>query len=520
MKKITKVIAASVVITGLFASCATTKNVDEDSTAKAEAPAKTEKEAKADKPAKSEKTAKAEKSQKSEKPAKETKAKTKKVKFDQAAYDKAYEAGDYDTCIGMLNSKNVKKDLIKDELNADMLTYLKADYTGAGKAFLDTYGQMQQLSSEMKAGDVIKAALTSEDTVTYTGAEYERYLAWSMRLASALSTNQIDVANGIMKDYIGTFMDEIQALRAKNAEIDKGSAEALESEDFKNAVAVLEQFGVNLGIGDMLDTISKIPNSANAEYEYSPFFSYLGTVAYAANNDFDHAKDFATTYKVPNDLVNEVISVPKGKGRLEVISLIGTIGKREDSNLKQNPINIPNLPKPIYTKLSFPVFKEKAHKIGAVRITLSDGTSKGVKIIEDFDNAVAMDVAKKAKPAAQRSVFRNVIKNSASIAGLIAANEGVKQAGANPIAQKAAQLAFDKAYDPIVAAIVSTEKPDLRQGEYFPNKASTAGFSVAPGTYSVKIEYMNGNTVVETKTIEDVVVKEGKVSVAVSSCEK
>ena len=517
MKKITKVFAASVVLASLFVSCATTKTVDES------APEKTEKTAKAEKKAETEekKTAKAEKSKKSEKPAKEKKSKAKKVKFDQDAYDKAYEAGDYATCIGMLNGKGNKTDLIRDELDADMLTYFSADYTGAGKAFLETYNKMQQVSSEMNAGDVINAAMTAEKNVTYSGAEYERYLAWSMRLASALSTNQIDVANGIMKDYIGTFMDEIQALRAKNQELENGSAAALEGDSFKQAVKVLESFSINLGIGDMLDLV---PPKSNQKYEYSPFFSYLGTVAYAANNDFDHAKDFASTYKVNNNLVNEVINVPKGKGHLEVITLTGTIGKREDSNLKQVAVNVPNLPKPIYTKVSYPVFKGGNHKIDSVKVSLSDGTSKTINLnkeyIEDFDKAVKIDVAQKARPAAQRSIFRNVIKNSASIAGLIAANEGLKKASANPLTQKAAQIAFDKAYDPIVAAIIDLEKADTRQGEYFPNKASVAGFSVAPGAYSVTIEYMYGGTVVETKTIDNVVVNEGKVSVAVSSCEK
>jgi len=503
MKKITRAIAASAVILSLFASCATTKNVDDAST-------------KANKT----KTEKAEKSGKTEKTAKGSKSKPKKGKFDQEAYNTAYESRDYDTCIAMLTSKNDSINLIRDNLDANMLTYLTEDYTGAGKGFLETYGQMQQKSSEMKAGDVMKAALIGEDTVVYTGAEYERYLVWSMRLASALGNNQSDVANGIMKDYIGTFMDEIQALRAKNAELEKGSGDALESEEFKNAEKVLTAANVDLGIAGM---ISAVPKKSTRKYENSPFFSYLGTVAYATNNDFDHAKDFADTYKVDKSLVNDVISVPKGKGRLEVIALAGTIGKRFDASSKTTPnaIVTPFGPNPIYTKIAYPAFEEPAHAIGAVKITLSDGSSKGVTFIENFDNAVAIDVEQKARAAAQRSVFRNVIKNSASVAAIVAANQAAEQAGSNPIAQKAAQAALNKAVDAACLAIINTENADIRQGDYFPNKAGAAGFSIEPGTYSVKIEYLGtSGSVVETKTIDNVVVSEGKVSVAVSSCEK
>ena len=503
MKKIIKTIAVSTVILSLFASCATTSNTEK---------------AAAEKPAKAEKTAKADKSQKSEKSAKENKSKTKKMKFDQAAYDEAFAKRDYQTCIAMLNGKNDSANLIKDNLDADMLMYVTEDYQAAGKGFLDTYGQMQQVSSEMKAGDVMKAALVSENSVVYSGAEYERYLAWSMRLASALNTNQTDVANGIMKDYIGTFMDEIQELRAKNKEMEQSSGELLESEDFKKAEKALQLANVDLGIASL---IASVPKKSTEDYDYSPFFSYLGTVAYAVNDDFDHAKDFASTYKVNENLVNEVVSVPAGKGRLEVVALSGTIGKRSDASegkIKEVPMVLS--PKPMKTKIAYPEFKPQTHAIKLVRITLSDGSSKGATMIEDFDKAVQIDVAQKARGAAQRSVFRNVVKNSASVAAIVAANEGLKKADANPMLKKTAEVAFNKAVDEATIAVVNTEKADIRQGEYFPNMASSAGFSVAPGTYSVKIEYMDGTSVVETKTIDNVVVKEGKVSVAVSSCEK
>lgn len=192
MKKITRAIAASAILVALMSSCASTKNVEKAPKAKTEKSAKADKKEKAEKPAKEEKA----KSEKAAKP-----AKVKKVKFDQAAYNAAFEAGDYATCLGMISSKNNQNDMIKDHLDANMLMYLLQDYTGSGKGFLETYGEMQQVSSSMTAGDVMKAALISETSVKYTGAEYERYLAWSMRLANAMNLGQADVAKGIMKDY-------------------------------------------------------------------------------------------------------------------------------------------------------------------------------------------------------------------------------------------------------------------------------------------------------------------------------
>ena len=98
MKKLIRAVAASFVIVGLFASCATTSGVETEA---------------------------AEKTQTQEK--KKTVSKTKKKKFDQEAYNAAFDAGDYDTCLAMLNDKSGKKEersAVRNELDADMLILL------------------------------------------------------------------------------------------------------------------------------------------------------------------------------------------------------------------------------------------------------------------------------------------------------------------------------------------------------------------------------------------------------------
>lgn len=484
MKKIIKTIAVSAAVLTLFATNAVAKKAD-----------------KAEK-TKTEKTAKAKK----EKPA----------KADKSKKDKS-EKGD-------------AKNLIKDMLDEDMRLYWDGDYQKAGKGFVETYGKMQETTSELTGGKAIAAALAGENSIKYCGAEYERYLDWSMRLATALGNKQNDVANGIMKDYIGTFMDEIQALRAMNAELDKGSEGALESEDFKKAeeflknpqVGPIKLPGINLGISEMK---KGLPAKSDKKYDGSKFFNYLGTLAYAVNGDFDHAADFAKLNKVGN--VNDAVKVPAGNGRLEVVALSGTIGKRADSaaNSEANKVSfdIPEVGSvTLLTKVAYPTFNsdEQNHAIKTVRISLSNGTSANAVEVENFDDAVKIDVDQKAYGAARRSVFRNVVKNVASIGVIFGAAEGVKKASGNPVAGKVAQKAFDAAVSKAAEAVVGLEKADVRQGERFPHKASAAGFSVAPGTYTVTVEYLGDSGVVDTKTIENVVVEEGKVNVAVSSCEK
>ena len=482
-------------------------------------PAK-EKKAKKEKPAK----------QKKEKPKKEKAAKApkekkskpvKKAKFNQAAYDAAFEKGDYDTCVGMLAGRGDKEDLVRDLLDADMLMYLSDNYQGAGKGFLDTYAKMQLLSSQMKGGEATKAALSNEMNTKYGGAEYERYLAWSMRLASALNMDKSDVANGIMKDYVGTFMQEIQELRAKNAEMEAASEKSLEGDEFKNAQQKLANSGVKM-------SFSEKPKKSGLKYENSPFFNYLGTVAYAASGDFDHAQEFGELYKVPQ--ADGIVKIPSGKGRLEIVALSGTIGRRADSSegKKADVVYLPlpdlNMQIPLYTKVAYPVFNPDAqkHAIKGVRILLSNGLSARGELIEDFDNAVLIDVAQKAPGAYSRSVFRNVVKNSVVSASVVAAGIALNEASkTSKIAAVVAQVAFNASVEAAANAVANKERADTRQALYFPNLASAAGFAVEPGTYNVTVEYLDAaGKVLETKTVQNVSVAQGKVTARVLTCEK
>ena len=500
MKKTLLRAAFAAMIIALLSSCVSTSKAD-----------KVEGEAVSKSAAKEAKTAKS-------KSVKEPKV--SKKKFDEKAYAAAYEKGDYTACASMLLGRNVKKDVIKDMLDADMLMYNSEMYKSSGKGFLETYGLMQQSSAQLNAGEALKASLSVETNTNYGGAEYERYLAWSMRLACALNLDQEDVANGIMKDYIGTFMDEIQALRELNDQVEKGSEIALESDEFKSAQQKLSSSGINFSFVER-------PKKSSVRYETSPFFNYLGTLSYAANGDFDHAQQFADVYKVPK--ARELVSVPADKGRLEIVALTGLIGQREDVSAGRDPekfvlhLNDIKRDVPIYTKITYPIFNpaSQTSKITAVRISLSDGQYAPAVLIEDFDKAVAIDVAQKAYGAYSRSVFRNVVKNAIVVGSVIGAAVAVQQAAKlNALAAVAADIGLNTAIQIAAGAVAKIEKADTRQGIYFPNKASSAGFVVEPGTYSVKVEYLSGSSVVETKTIENIVVKPGKVTARVSSCQK
>lgn len=505
MKKIIKIFAPTLLLATLLASCASTSGVE-----KQEPKTKTEKTAKTEKKS------------------------NKKAKFDQEAYDIAYASGDYDTCISMLNAKDSKNYVIKTKLDIDMLQYYTGDYIGSGKSFLETQGDMQQKSVDMTAGQVVAAALTSESAVEYTGSVYERLLAYSMRIINAIEADKLDDAKGVIYTYTGDYKDVIAPLVAQQKEIAASSEGVLDDPKVSTSIEALAKIGLNL---DLSEFKKGVPQKSDATYETSSFLSYLGTVVFAANNDVDHAADFAAVLKTqaPNIDVTDDLKVPVGKGRLDIVALSGTIGKKTDSCL--NPIEVFSIqsekgyfaPLPVYFKFSYPVFNagSQNHIIDSVRVKLSNGDSKSAVVVENFDNALAIDVATKARGAYNRSIFRNITKAAAVIPSnmiaLATAEAALESAGDNQLTKKATKIALDKALDALKIGLVeftNLETADLRQGEYFPHLACAAGFTVDAGTYTVTIEYLSGSTVVETKTIENVIVEEGKVAVKVSSCEK
>lgn len=437
-------------------------------------------------------------------------------KFEQAVFDSTYAARNYAECKNLISSR--KTDDVLNRLDSAMLDYLNKDYMAAGRNLFETQQAMQQVSKEMSVADALKASLVSESSMKYRGPVYERILDYSMRAVSAIKMGEIDRAVGVMNDYTGNYKEEISDIILQEKEIAKIS-EALESSpDIENAKKVFEK----LGLDSSKISLSGVPEAGKASYENSAFLNYLGTLVYAANGDKEHARDFSLVLKSlnPGIDVSQDVEVPEKKGRINVITLTDTIGKRMDSNLEMFPVfTIEGVS--MFFKLAYPVFTKPVHKIQVKSVTLSDGQSGKISVIEDFDDAVAIDVASKAKGAYYRSLLRNFVKNGSAITGIAAslegAKKGVEKAGKNALAKKAADMAMAKAREGAnvaLLAIVDAEKADVRQAVCLPNKASAAGFTVEPGVYSATVEYTNG----VKEVIENIKVEEGKVALAVSDC--
>ena len=438
----------------------------------------------------------------------------KKSKYDAAAFEKAYKAGDFEACLGMLESRG--SDSILTGLDSSMLHYLKKDYAASGREFTTTQSEMNSVSKDMTAAKTMEAALISENSVTYSGATYERILAYSMKAVDSFKMGNVPSAVGVMNDYTGNYKEEIAALVAQQKELAKSSDGITNDPKVSQAADAMSKAGVPVNISALT---SKAPAASSAVYEASPFLAYLGTLAYAANGDSVHAKDFASVLKSTNAAVDvsEDLTVPAGKGRLDVIALTDKIGQRTQAGEQELIGQIGNVF--VNFKVVYPVFGKQNHSVSVKNVTLSNGESKSFTLVEDFDKAVKADVESKARGAYNRSLFRNITKNSAAVvagvASLKGAEEALNKAQGNALKAAAAQKAYEVAVTGVnktLIEVVDAEKADVRQASYFPNKASAAGFTVAPGTYSVTVEYSDGTKDV----IQNISVVAGKPTVVVS----
>lgn len=179
MKKIVKICTLLGAVTFLLASCATTKADGNQSSG-----AKVEKKA--------------------------DKKKKKSGKYDQDAFDSAFYAGDYDTCIKMLDSR--KSDSILTHIDSYMLKYLKKDYLASGKEINQTQANMNNVTQGMTAAKTVEAALAGENSVEYYGSPYERLLTYSMKALNNLKAGSVSGAKGVMDDYTGNYKDVVSAL--------------------------------------------------------------------------------------------------------------------------------------------------------------------------------------------------------------------------------------------------------------------------------------------------------------------
>jgi hypothetical protein len=331
------------------------------------------------------------------------------------------------------------------------------------------------------------ASYIVNDTVKdYSGEDYED-----------LYINVFNSLNYYHRDDLEGALVEIRRLNEKLLVL---------SDKYETAKAkVLDSYG-ELGSVDYVREASSFSNSALARY--------LGVLFYRGGGQADDARidmeELKAAYNLapkvyanplPSSLGDE-LSIPRGKGRLNVIAFTGLSPIKEEENIViPLPYPAPNN----WARIALPKMVVRPSMVRGIEIALNNGEKFELEVLENM-SAVAEETFKSRHSlVVLKSIARTVVKASAS-AGF-----------ANVAEEKAEGLG---AFVGLLGRAVSeaTEKADTRASRYFPACAFVGGINLEPGIYSVTINYYGTNGLIGTSRQENLLVRENNLNLTEFIC--
>lgn len=450
-------------------------------------------------------------------------AKPKKMKYNEAAYKEAYDNRDYKTCLQMLTYKPKKKRDIRDNLDVAMLYFISENYADASATFENVDDKMFDAVTK-SITKTFAAAVGNENAKEYSGNVYESLLVNTMNSLCYLKMG--DLTNAV--NQLSRLSDlKLPEYRRLYGEVPVNGSPA--DEKVTNSAKSLKGYGIDSSV--FYNAAPKKPTSEDF-YRESALARYLSLILRQADGDKSQIDSDAMVLKaLVKDFDSADANIPYDKGRLDVLALAGLIGKQTPGELyfpsKSKYFYVPTgNPRyrtiPVQFKFTYPIYEKKYTVLGVDVILNSVGT-KRTYIIENFNNNLEKSVKLRAYNEYNASIARSIMKKVSGIAAGIASIEasyiGMKTAK-NQIVAVVLQTTFDAlciSTKDGLAAIDLTETPDIRQGEFFPETANVAGFTVPAGSYEGRVVYRFSNGTVCEKPFKAEVAA-GKPTLVVSSC--
>mgnify|MGYP006875883397 FL=1 len=474
----------------------------------------------------------------------------KKIRYNEKRFNSALAKGDFTSCAGMLLGQNVSgNDVIRQNLDIAMLEHYAKAYGASNEICNKTDGLMHDAVTKSITKTVASATL-NENASEYTGTVYEY-----------LYINVFNALNYYNQGNMEDALVEIRKINNKQREyITKYGEAALQqvqadTKDITDADYAARFFGINVPA-----LKAKSPPAATEAdvFRDSAAARYLSMVFMMMNGDGGNARvDRDVLAKLnPGFDADSELAIPDGKGRLDVVAFSNLIGRRYEQAfyfpgdvvsgvlaagshiVGRGPESLIMLPPladgveiPAFRiKFVYPNYKESAvpRKVSSVRIVMDGGAVQNLQLLENFNDAVAMDVRVRASKDFGRSVIRSLVKKMSAVAAgeaaLAAAYKGLDKNGRSAGEEILARIAYNVTYAGVVAAIEAVdlaETADVRQCRYLPGTANAGGVALAPGTYSFTVQYLDsGGKIVNEEKFSSVEVRAGKPVLVESICIK
>lgn len=452
--------------------------------------------------------------------------KVKKIKYNEERYLDAYNFRDYKTCLGMLSYKTKRKSNIRDNLDIAMLNFLLEDYETASAVFEKIDDQMFEAVTK-SITKTFAAAVGNENAKEYSGNVYESLLVNTMN--SLCYYKMGDLTNAV--NQLSRLSDvKLPEYRRLYGEVKVGEMDPSADSGLKESKKTLNSYNIDSSV--FTNSGPKKPGPQDV-YKESALARYLSLILRQADGDKSQIdSDTMVLKSLVKGFDDSASRIPQDKGRIDVLALAGLIGKQTPGELyfpsKSTFFFIPTGNSrckvlPLQFKFVYPVYEKKS-SVAGIEVVLNNVGTKKASLIENFntdlEKSVNLRAYKEYNASMARSMAKKITAVVAGIASINASYTALKQIPSNGLTSSFALLAFDALCESTKVGLLAvdlTETPDIRQGEFFPETANAAGFTVPAGVYNGKVIYRftDGTVFEEAFSTE---VKAGKPALVVSSC--
>jgi hypothetical protein len=337
----------------------------------------------------------------------------------------------------------------------------------------------------------IASYIANDNTKTYPGEDYED-----------IYINVFNALNYYNRGNLEGAMVEIRKITISNGKLD------LLSRKYENA-----QPGISDWILDQLRNIGflqnpDLPRGQPVNFSDSALARYLGLLFYLGDGKPDDARiEFerlrAAYAANPNIYrtalpasVSAAMNVPAGKARLNVIAFTGL-----------SPVKVEGFFNSVFpffqntylrsTTFRLPKFTGRNSEINQIEVIVNGSDTFSLELLEDMGAVMKETYNARFSNLFFKTYVRTMLKYAA--ADVSAAR--IAERGSSSAAMLSAIMAK--------TAIDASEGADIRMSRYLPDKAYIGGVNLAPGTYTVTINYHSGRRIIARDEHRNVSVRQG-----------
>jgi len=337
----------------------------------------------------------------------------------------------------------------------------------------------------------VASYIANDNTKTYPGEDYED-----------IYINVFNALNYYNRGDLEGAMVEIRKITISNGKLD------MLSRKYENARPEIQAwvFEQLRNIGLLYDP--ELPQGQAVNFSNSALARYLSLLFYLGDGKDDDARiefeQLRMAYSANPNIYKtlfpvsaaEAMNVPTGKARLNIISFVGL------SPIKEEGLFYNEFPflKNSYLKstvFKLPKFTERKSDITGIEVVVSGSGNFSLELLEDMSAVIKETYNARFSNLFFKTYIRTMLKYAAAdVSAARAAERG---------SSSRARLSVIM----VKSIIDASESADIRMSRYLPDKAYIGGVNLAPGTYTVSVNYLSGRRIIASDVHRNVMVRPG-----------